>query len=310
MKKNSIAGIIFLILGLMLLAGWGIGLFSVSPPPMSEKNVNLIFVITPDLAHDPLGDINPDTANLNNQGLQRSLLMGSYLKHRIPGAGNVTGIYVLEPMTHLQTVNNYPDMTAMGFIQQFALLNQATIPKATLEQFLRMSPGVSPNMTMIQDATGNSFPIYAGYAPGDVPPGVAGPDPFVPAARGLVFRDTRGNNAALLAGIIDAKKPGFYVFSAPWETISDLLTGIKTARGYPMALPPSYRGPNFVYVISVTPAGDAGLAILDSRLDPPATFPELPSPVARDACTLQAPFSYNRTAGVDGVTMPANINKN
>lgn len=288
MKKNYIAGIIILILGLMILTGWGIGLFSGSTPHMSEKNVTMIFVITPDLANDPLGDINPDTANLNNQGLQRSLLMGSYLKQQLLGTGNVTAIYALEPMTHLQTVNNYPDMTAIGFIQQFALLNQVTI----------------------RNATGNSFPLYAGYAPGDLPPGVAEPSPFVPAAQGLAFNDTHGNNAALLTGILDAEKPGFYVFSAPWETISDLLTRINTAEGYNMTLPTSYRGPNLVYVISVTPAGDASLATLDSRLDPPATYPELPSPVARNSSTLQTPFSYNRTAGVDGVTIPANINTN
>ncbi|HWQ65396.1 MAG TPA: hypothetical protein VN372_00850 [Methanospirillum sp.] len=139
--------------------------------PYERKNLNLIFVVPPDLANDPLGDINPQTANLNNQGLQRSLLMGSYLKHQSPGSGNATAIYTLIPMTHLQTGNNYPDMVAIGFIQQFALLNTVTV----------------------QNVTGNSFPIYAGYVPGDVPPGVAELRPFVPAAQGLVFNDTRGN---------------------------------------------------------------------------------------------------------------------
>ncbi|ACL16243.1 hypothetical protein [Methanosphaerula palustris] len=287
MKKNYLAGIIVLILGLMVLTGWGIGFFSGSTLQMSEKNVNMIFVITPDLANDPLGDINPDTANLNNQGFQRSLLMGSYLKQRV-GTGNVTAIYALEPMTHLQTVNNSPDMAAIGFIQQFALLNQVTI----------------------QNTTGNSYPLYAGYAPGDVPTGVAEPSPFVPAAQGLAFNDTHGNNAALLTGIIDAEKPGSYVFSAPWETISDLLTRINTAKGYNLTLPTSYKGSNFVYVLSVTPAGKASLATLDSRLNPSATYPELPSPVARASSTLQTPFSYNRTAGVDGATIPAKINTN
>lgn len=310
MKKHYAARILFLILGLMMLTGCGIGFVSGTTLPMSEKNVNLIFVITPDLANDPLGDINPNTANLNNQGLQRSLLMGTYLKQHLLGTNNVTAIYTLEPMTHLQTVNKYPDMAAIGFIQQFALLNQVTTQKETLEKFERWLTGAPLNQQTLQDTTGNSFPLYAGYAPGDVPTGVAKPRPFVSAAQGLAFNDSQGNNAALLTGIIDAEKPGFYVFSAPWETISDLLTRINTVEGYNITLPLSYKGPNLVYVISVTPDGYASLDTLDSRLDPPATYPELPSPVARDSCTTQTPFSYNRTAGVDGVTIPANINTN
>lgn len=310
MKKKYVAGIIFLILGLMILTAWGLGFSPGSAPHLSEKNVNIICVITPDLANDPLGDINPDTANLNTQGLQRSLLMGSYLKRLLPGTGNVTAIYALEPMTHLQTANNYPDMTPIGFIQQFALLNQVTIPKATLEKVVNSHTGTLVNQSLIQNTTGNSFPLYAGYGPGDVPPGVAEPGPFVPAAQGLAFNDTHGNNAALLTGIIDAEKPGFYVFSAPWKTISGLLTEINTAEGYNLTLPASYRGPNLVYVIAVTPAGDASLTTLDSKLDPPTTYPELPSPVALDSSPLQTPFSYNRTAGVDNVTIPANINTN
>ena len=43
------------------------------------------------------------------------------------GSHNVTGIYALEPMTHLQTTSNYPDMAALETIQQFALLNHITI---------------------------------------------------------------------------------------------------------------------------------------------------------------------------------------
>lgn len=288
MKKSFAARISFLILGLMMLTGCGCGFVSGSPSPLNEKNVNLIFVVTPDLANDPLGDINPDTANLNDQGLQRSLLMGSYLKQQLLGNGNVTAIYTLEPMTHLQTVNNYPDMAAIGFIQQFALLNQKTI----------------------KNITGNSFPLYAAYAKGDVPLGVAEPRPFVPAAQGLDFNDEQGNNAALLAGIIDAKKPGFYVFSAPWETISSLLTTTNTAGEYNMTLPTSYQGPNVVYVISVTPAGDITLDAHDSGLAPPSTYPELPLLAASDSCSLQTPFSYNRTADVDGVIIPENINTN
>ena len=126
MKRISIVWSLFLILVLTLLAGCE---GSSGPNPtaaLSADNINLIFVVSPDLAYQTPGDINPDTANLTNQGLQRSLLMATYLKTHVLGTNNVTGIYALAPMTHLQTANNYPDMAAIGFIQQFALLNQIT----------------------------------------------------------------------------------------------------------------------------------------------------------------------------------------
>ena len=103
------------------------------------------------MANDPLGDINPSTANLSNQGLQRSLLMATYLKQQLLGGINVTEIHTLAPTTHLQTANNYPDMAAIGFIQQFALLNRTTVG----------------------GTTANSFPIGVSYGAGSVPSGVS-----------------------------------------------------------------------------------------------------------------------------------------
>ena len=91
---------------------------------LSANNINLIFVVSPDLAYQAPGDVNADTANLSNQGLQRSLLMATYLKQQVLGTKNVNRIYALEPMTHLQTAKNLPDMAAIGYIQQFAMLNQ------------------------------------------------------------------------------------------------------------------------------------------------------------------------------------------
>ena len=281
MKRISVIRSLLLILALTLLAGCG-------GAPDPADNVNLIFVVSPDLANDPLGDINPVTANLSNQGLQRSLLMATYLKQQLLGTNNVNGIYTLEPMTHLQTVNNYPDMAAIGFIQQFALLNQVTI----------------------LGTTGNSYPLYAAYALGDVPAGVALPSPYTPVAQGLAFTDASGNNVALVTRIINAHVPGFHVFSAPWETTSALLANIKTTKGYDLHLPSTYLGPNFVYMISITPSGNASLATFDSNLNPPATYPVLPAPVKSASCTQQNFFSYTRTAGVNGVLVPPGANTN
>lgn len=94
---------------------------------MSEYLFNrLIFVLSADLAYSEPGDIDPDTANLTSQGLQRSLMMATYLKEQVLGEKNVTAIYALEPMTHVQTVNNHPDMAGIWSIQPFALLNRIT----------------------------------------------------------------------------------------------------------------------------------------------------------------------------------------
>jgi len=61
--------------------------------------------------------------------------LGTYLKQQLLGTSNVNSIYTLEPMTHLQTVSNLPDMAAIGFIQQFALLNQKTILGTTGQSY-------------------------------------------------------------------------------------------------------------------------------------------------------------------------------
>ena len=289
MKRTSFVWSLFLILALTLLAGCASSSGSNQNSALSADNLNLIFVVSPDLAYHTQGDINPDTASLTNQSLQRSLLMATYLKNQVLGTNNVTGIYALAPMTHLQTANNYPDMAVIGFIQQFALLNQITV----------------------QGTTANSFPINTAYAPGDVPSGVVEPSPYIPGAQGLAFNDASGNNVALATRIINANHPGFYVFSAPWETTSALLAGIKAAKGYNLNLPTTYLGSNFVYAISITPSGDASLTTFDSKLNPPATYPVLPPPpIVSASCTQQDYFSYTLTAGVNGVVVPPGTNIN
>ena len=287
---------LFLILALTLLAGCEGGSGSNTTAPLSADNINLIFVVSPDLAYNAPGDINPSTANLTNQGLQRSLLMATYLKKQVLGTKNVTGIYALEPMTHLQTVNNYPDMAALVTIQPFALLNQMALSRA---------PGST-------SYTGNNYPINASYAPGFNPPGVATPSPSLPGqgCQGLDFNDVGGNNAALVTGIVTANVPGFFVFSAPWETISALMENIDNLKGYNLTLPTSYSGPNRVYAISIMPSGSAGLVAYNSNLNPPSIYPVLsPPPQLINSCAAQ-PFSITATGGVDGVVIPAGINTN
>ncbi|MDQ5987763.1 MAG: hypothetical protein CSYNP_03509 [Syntrophus sp. SKADARSKE-3] len=269
-----------------------------SPVPLAADNINLIFVVSPDLAYQTPGDINPDTANLTNQGLQRSLLMATYLKTKVLGSKNVTSIYSLAPITHLQTANNYPDMAAIGYIQQFALLNQITLP-------------VSDTATY----NANSYPINVAYAKGSVPNGaIVQLNGYCPNCTGLDFNNANGNNDLLITSIINGKIPGFYVFSAPWETVSALLAKINNLYGNNLNLPATYMGSNYIYAISI-PIPSPGIASLytyNSNLNPPATYPVLPSPVATTSCTYsqQPYFKAVWTGGVDGVTVPANSNKN
>jgi hypothetical protein len=86
MNRISVIRSLFLVLALTLLAGCGGGSNTNSTAPLSVKNLNLIFVVSLDLAYQSPGDINPETANLTNQGLQRSLLMATYLKHHMLGS--------------------------------------------------------------------------------------------------------------------------------------------------------------------------------------------------------------------------------
>jgi len=267
MNRVSVAWSLILVLTLALLAGCGGGSILNNPAPLNPNNLNLIFVNSPDLAYHATGDINSSTANLTNQGLQRSLLMATYLKQQVLGKKNVNRIYTLEPMTHLQTANNYPDMAAIGYIQQFALLNQIALT------------GVGGYGSLL--TTSNSYPLNASYAAGSVPSGVAAPLVQVPChgCQGLDFNDTGGSNEALVTGILTINVPGFYVFSAPWETISTLLANINKQRGYNLSLPVDYNGPNIVYAISITPSGSASLVTYNSNLNPSSTYPVLPSQV-------------------------------
>ena len=168
---------------------------TVNAAPLSADNINLIFVVSEDLAYQSSGDVNPMTANLTSQGLQRSLLMAPYLQQIVLGGENVTGIYALEPMTHFQTTatGNYPDMVALETIQQFALLNQISLPanSGELTQFV-----------------GNSYPLNVSYGFGFAPTSqIAAPLLFCYACQGLDFNDQNepnGDNESVIKGIIAA----------------------------------------------------------------------------------------------------------
>ncbi|OIN95015.1 MAG: hypothetical protein AUJ48_04015 [Deltaproteobacteria bacterium CG1_02_45_11] len=246
---------------------------------VSDKNVNLIFVVSPDLAYHTAGDIQPDTANLTRQGLNRSLEMATYLKEKVLHSKNATSIYALSPMTHLQTQNNYPDMTSIGYIQQFALLNQTTLKTSDSSTY-----------------TANSFPIKVSY-----------PSAFFSNCAGLDFKNTNGINDTLVSDIITKSASGFYVFSAPWETINAMMKYINTKYKYKLDLPSEYRGSNYIYAISISKSLSTSLEVYNSNLKPSTTYPELPKQVLRATCknTLQPYFKSERIGGVNGVVVPS-----
>ncbi len=271
---------------------------SAAAPPLSADNINLIFVVSEDLAYHASGDVNLSTANLTNQGLQRSLLMAPFLQQEVLGMNNVTGIYALEPMTHMQTTfrGSFPDMVALETVQQFALLNQITLS----------SDAVGGTFY-----TGNNYPINVSYALGPVPSGVVTPTLACPNCQGLDFSDQGEDNETLVTGIVNKNVPGFYVFSAPWETTSRLLANINELESYNLSLPVSYQGPNTIYAISITPSGSASLVTFNSNVNPSTNYPVLPSPPLVSApCTANTPSSLTITGGSNGAVIPAGINTN
>jgi hypothetical protein len=273
-----------------------------APAPLSAANINLIFVVSEDLTNNAAGDVNASTANLTSQGLQRTLLMAPFLQQNVLGGNNVTVLYALEPMTHLQTAKQYPDMVALETVQQFALLNQITM---------------SSNGEGLNQITGYSYPINASYVAGSLPSGVAPlplpatPSYACPGCQGLDFADAGSDNEILLSGIVQADAPGFYVFSAPWETTSSLLASINRLEGYNLTLPASYISPNYIYAIAIAPSErSASLITYNSDVNPLSTYPELPPPaIVPTPCATPA-FSIAVTDGVDGAHLPKGINTN
>jgi hypothetical protein len=243
-----------------------------NPSPQPATNINLIFVVTEDQSFNDSGDFNPVTANLTNKGLQRALLLAPYLQKAVLGNNNANGIYALEPMTHLQTANDYPDMVALETIQQFAVMNQISLPQSTLSPILYKA---------------NSFPINVSYAIGQSIAGVAPPFDSCQGCQGLDFNDQNNDNEYLIQSILSFGTPGYFVFSAPWETVQDILTKLNTAKGYNLSLPSAYQGPNYVYALSVTTSGSASLTTYNSNLDPSSSYPTLPPHVINSAvCRL------------------------
>ena len=280
-----------LTLGMALLTGCG-NSTRTTRASLSADSVNLVFVISEDLAYNAYGDVNPNTSNLTNQGLDRSLLLGAFLKEGVLGGNNVSGIYALEPMTHLQTAENYPDMVPLETVEQFAMLNQISVPYKGS-----------------QGPLASSFTVFSSYLPGAVPNDVAPVVVPCPGCQGLDFSDRDGDNESLVSGIIAAGNPGYYVFSAPWETISALMTNVNQSEHYDLTLPAEYAGPNMIYTISIASEG-ASLTTYDSGSTPTPRYPRLPPLGNFNAPCSANLFQIKVTGGSGGANIPKGINTN
>jgi hypothetical protein len=269
---------LLLAIPLSLLCGCGassnpIAPVAANPAPLAGANINLIFVVSPDLKYQASGDVDPKTANLTAQGLQRTLLLAPFLQQKVLGGDLVTAIYALEPMTHLQTASNYPDIAALETVQQFSMINQFSMLNSSLQ-----NPELDPTV-------GNNFPINVSYGPASVPNGVVTPSLSCTACQGIEFNGLGIDNQNLLNGIVSANLPGFYVFSAPWETTKGLLANLNTSKNYNLSVPSSYQYPNNIYAIAIAPSGSATLKTYNSNLKPPTTYPVLdPGPVTPSSC--------------------------
>jgi hypothetical protein len=300
-ESNAPVRLLPLVLCVAILAGCG---GAPQPdPPLSADNLNLIFVVSEDLAHNVAGDINPRTANLTSRGLQRALRMGSFLKQNVLGGQNVSGIFTLEPTTHPQTVKQYPDIVPLETMQQFAMLN-------VIEQW-----------HLNDSLAASSFPLDVSYPSDDVPDGVVRPfltcsnrQGLEHSCQGLDFRDPSSANEAMLRDLITANSSGFYVFAAPWETVTAMMAWLNRTKRYELTLPTTYEDPNRIYAISIAPSGLPIMVTYDTKIDPPSSYPVLPAGgIVQSAClpaTTHTEFHVEIIGGADGAVTPAGINTN
>ena len=260
---------------------------------LSPDDINLVFVVSPDLAYQTAGDVSAATGHLTPQGLQRSLQLAGFLKHQVLGDRNVTRISALQPMTHPQTASGYPDLTPLTYIQQFAMLNE----------------------TWLTSTGGYNSPLYLGYSsPINTSPIDPAGQGFALPWQGLVFDGASTSNLTIVEKILSDALPGFYLFSAPWETVSALMAAIQAKHQLAFTVPPTYGGSDQVLAISFKASGGATLTTYDAQLSPAATYPALPSPVARAACpsatSTPRRFTILAPDGSAGTGVPQEINRN
>ena len=193
--KSAVLLLLSLIVVLLLLSGCGSSAPDPqpTPAPLSAVNVNLVFVVSEDLAYQAPGDINFRTANLTSQGLQRSLLTATFLKQQVLGARSHRHLRrrTDDPLANRQQVSLH-GVTVDGSAVRHA---QPDHPVQHLSGHKSLH-----RQQLSADASYSSESVPSEAAP-----------PFLPCTNceSLDFNHRSGDNETLVSGIVKANVAGF-----------------------------------------------------------------------------------------------------
>ena len=226
-------GPIALFLSLSLLSGCG-GTSRTNAPvsnpgQLIAANLNLIFVVSPDVAYQTSGDVDPRTANLT---IRAASVASNCDVPSKAGAGDKERQRNLRARAHDPFATRPVILGGARAIQQFALMNQTTLSSDLV--------GGTPY-------SGQNSPINASYAPGSVPGGVLRQASTAPLAKVLISMTTAAATKFCCRGSSREMSHAF-TFRAG-EATSSLLANINTLEGYNLLLPAAYRGSNYIYAI-------------------------------------------------------------
>jgi hypothetical protein len=217
----------------------------------------------------PPAEANPATGALTPRGLNRAIRLGPWLAHLSGAAAD--GIYALAPATHLVgPKSDVPDLAPLATIEPFALLYDAPVAAST---------------AAVSAAACAKTPC-----------------------QGIDYADKDEANEALVERILQAHRPGMFVFAAPPATLNRMMRRIAAAAGWKLALAP-LRADDRERIVTISLApGAASAALREYRADvaPPSAYPN-PGLRGGAAC-LEAPLAISSAAR--GLRPPAGVNRN
>lgn len=216
----------------------------------------------------PPAEANPATGALTPRGLNRAIRLGPWLAHLSGAAAD--GIFALAPATHpLGSADDIPDMAPLATIEPLALLYDAPVAAST---------------AAVSAAACAQTPC-----------------------QGIDYADKDDANEALAERILQARRPGMFVFAAPLATLNRMMRQIAAAEGWKLALAP-FRADDHerIAAISIVPGAAAVLREYHADVAPPSAYPD-PGLRGGAAC-LEAPLAISSSAR--GLRPPAGVNRN
>jgi hypothetical protein len=214
----------------------------------------------------PPAEANPATGALTPRGLNRALRLGPWLAHLSGAAAD--GIYALAPATHLVgPKSDIPDLAPLATIEPFALLYNAPVAASTA--------------AVSADACAKT------------------------PCQGIDYADAQDANEALAERILQARRPGMFVFAAPPATLNRMMRRVAAAEGWKLALAPFRAdGHERIVAISLVPGTAATMREYRADLAPPSAYPN-PGLQGGGAC-LEALLAISSVTR--GLPPPAGIN--